>query len=120
MLAIALAVVAFASIAIFSDCGGTEMSGITDELVGEWAWEGVAFYTFNDNGKGMMYDIPIRWSTNNGVLNICVTPSVCRNICTAPNSWNYVVDCNTLNLTGRSCGAKHTYARRCPRRMYPQ
>ncbi|MCL2855195.1 MAG: hypothetical protein FWE21_06205 [Defluviitaleaceae bacterium] len=54
----------------------------------------MSFYTFNLDGSGFMpEDIPIRWSTNNGVLYLCLTPDsiLCAGTCLYPLRYSYSI-----------------------------
>jgi hypothetical protein len=69
-------------------------------LVGEWNWNwsGV-YYVFEANGYGTSAGAPMRWSTSNGVLSICITPEFCGDDCIDPSEWYYVIEGNQLTLT---------------------
>lgn len=84
-------------------------------VVGVWIWNGLPFYTFNANGTGTMgggiMDLDIRWTTNNGVLGICMTPEICGTNCIAPIEWDYTITGNELRLHSRLLGTTYTYTR---------
>lgn len=81
----------------------TEAEPVTEAvaatLVGTWYWIGVPYYVLNANGEGTMAGMPIRWTSANGILAICVTPEMCGTECIAPAEWYYVLDGNELTLT---------------------
>ena len=110
-----LAVVLLTSLAFvgcFGCLGGclTDMDGGTEELVGDWDWNGALYYEFEADGRGTRRGENIRWSTYDGILNICWTPNDCGNTCIAPERWDYTLDGDALTLT-RS-GSTTTYTRR--------
>lgn len=69
------------------------------QLVGTWYWMTIPYYVFYANHEGRMMEVPIRWSTYNGVLSICTTPAQCSNRCHAPSTWYYEISGDTLTLT---------------------
>jgi len=97
-------------------CGSTQDLGqnFSPNLVGTWAWIGTDYYVLNNDGTGTMDGTPINWGSDNGVLLVCVTPSMCRNRrCTAPMEWLYSVDGDQLTLTSRQDeGMSYVYNRR--------
>jgi hypothetical protein len=64
---------------------------------------GEPFYVFETGGRGIMtplfLEINLRWSTRNGILEICTTPSSCGHNCPTPSQWYYEIDGNRLILT---------------------
>jgi len=81
-------------------------------IVGVWNWNGSPYYVFNADGTGRMQRSNINWTTNNGVLSVCSTPRMCRNNCSQPTRWDYVVDEGYLHITGRQLGIMNfTYTR---------
>ena len=67
-------------------------------LVGTWLWMGLPYYVFEENGRGTISGMDMRWSTRSGILSICTTPAICGNTCLAPTEWRYTLDGNQLTL----------------------
>jgi len=89
---------------------GTDMAN--HPLIGSWLWLGSLYYVFNDDGSGIMYNMAITWTANNGILAICVTPDACYGRpCPAPAEWFYTIDGNTLTLVSRTSNVSFTYTR---------
>jgi hypothetical protein len=78
-----------------------EMDGGTDGLVGTWIWDDMdlEWWTFNEDGTGIMAAIPIRWTTDSGMLKICATPYSCGNFCHATEDSPYRLDGDSLAIT---------------------
>lgn len=111
--AVALVVAMVMLAAVFAGCGGTGHgegdTPHTTGLVGEWDWDetGILYYTFNADGTGRMFVLGnIRWSTNNGILSVCVTPGMCGavSLCSGPQVWSYDLSGNSLTLTAVGAG----------------
>jgi len=103
------------SLVAFTGCGG----GGDGTIVGEWNFVGSLYYTFNEDGTGLLAGVgAIRWSAENGILTICLSPAVCDLLdeCSLPQHWDYEVTGNRLRLTGRTgnllAGQTFTYRRR--------
>ncbi|MCL2401000.1 MAG: copper amine oxidase N-terminal domain-containing protein, partial [Oscillospiraceae bacterium] len=78
----------------------TGAASAAQTLVGEWSWNWTGpYYAFEANGQGTAAGAPMRWSTNDGVLSICVTPDFCGDDCTEPAEWYYEIEGNQLTLT---------------------
>ena len=62
------------------------------ELVGDWNWEdaGILFYTFNDDGTGIMVGEEFAWTTSSNILTITIDGT--------PMVWEYLVSGNRLTL----------------------
>lgn len=82
-------------------------------LIGTWYWIGTPYYVLNENGEGTMAGTPIGWTAANGILSICITPTICGTTCIAPAEWYYVLEGNELVLTSTIIsGMTFTYTRR--------
>ena len=84
-------------------------------LVGEWNWMGTLYYTFNDDGTGLMAGMPILWTANNGILRVCSTPDICESMdaCIASMDWDYTISGNEFTISSRTVdGMVYTYTRR--------
>ncbi|MCL2621018.1 MAG: hypothetical protein FWD97_08825, partial [Defluviitaleaceae bacterium] len=79
-------------------------------LVGTWDWFGSAWYTFNEDGTGILYgnisDVDITWWTRHGVLYIDGKPGFLN---TTERLYELVGD--TLRLVSTENGAELTYTR---------
>ncbi|MCL2874618.1 MAG: hypothetical protein FWE29_06800 [Defluviitaleaceae bacterium] len=91
----------------------TPEPSLESTLIGTWLWMGSPYYVFEQNGYGTMSGSDIRWTSREGVLSICSTPSICGITCFAPSEWNYTLDENQLILTSRlTANLTFTYTRR--------
>ena len=80
----------------------------TNTIVGTWYWFGIPLYVFRADGSGLVLfeddddrdTFEIRWTSNNGILTICVTPDSdeCADGCVDPIEWSYVLVGNALTL----------------------
>jgi len=84
----------------------------SNSLVGTWLWMGSPYYILEADGYGTMAGSPIRWSSNRGILSICVTPDVCGNNCLASADWEYQIIGNELTLDSTIMDMSFTYTRR--------
>jgi len=80
-------------------------------LVGSWYMYGNRFYTFEYNGHGLLLDAPLMWSTYNGRLFVCTTPTICGESCLFPTQWYYNISGETLTLTSTVLDLSLTYTR---------
>ena len=93
--------------------GAAGTTSITPELIGKWYWQkpdtllliwddppAPVYYIFEDYGHGFRSTTQIRWSTNNGILFICVDPNTCGEFCSCdePWEWHYVLNGDSLEL----------------------
>ena len=75
------------------------------DLVGAWSAYGLPFLELNADGSGTLLSIgAIGWTTDNGVLLICLTPhlSVCVDECWRPEEFYFFIDGNQLFLEGNT------------------
>ncbi|MCL2854567.1 MAG: hypothetical protein FWE21_02990 [Defluviitaleaceae bacterium] len=84
-----------------------------DDLLGEWMWMGMSYYTFNQDGSGIMAFMDITWEVDGDVLYICSTPEMCGSTCIAPMRWTFTINGNQLTLDSLDLeGLSYTYTRR--------
>jgi len=82
-------------------------------LLGGWNYLGEHFIEFWADGRGLLVGSPIGWTTVDGVLELCVTPELCRGNCLAPERWFYTVEGNQLTLESHPVRAiSFTFERR--------
>ena len=79
--------------------GETSVVETEDSIVGTWYVEGMSYYVFNADGTGTMMDMPIVWTTNDGVLTLCATHEMCEDdACLAPVDLTYELSGDELTV----------------------
>ena len=82
----------------------TEEVVVDAALVGTWHVLGEVIYVFNADGTGYMLEVPISWSSNDGILTICVTPELCEahGSCLVPMDYYYTIEGDVLTIISTS------------------
>jgi len=95
---------------------GPNPTTITQELVGDWYWQGSWEYTFNSDNTGESNRTTagfFHWWTESGTLYLCTTPESCGIECPMPERWEYTfsADGNDLTISGGLFNATFHYTR---------
>jgi len=90
-----------------------EPTAAEEAFIGTWLFMGSPYYVFEPGGRGLIYGMDMRWSTDQGILSICTSPDLCGDNCPSPDEWSYVIDGNRLVLSSYpEEGMSFTYIRR--------
>jgi len=84
---------------------------ITQDLIGTWLVLNGESFIFNQDGTGLINNIPIYWWTNNNVLYVCITPEDCGDYCLAPGTSFYLIENNYLHIESTGFGIRFSAIR---------
>lgn len=91
---------------------------VSQEIIGEWFWEGELSSFFNADGTGKIdidmgtdFERGINWWAADGVLFICIDPDCDPATCDNPREWYYSISGDVMTLTNPLSGMYFIYTR---------